>query len=107
MAVVDFSNAVLDVNTGQLPMTYGNYLDLNNDKFYNSSYGIINTNRAVSKILNTPTKVSILYTGTFVASGTEFSIASTSNMTFYVSNISYSSGDTYAFVIDIEVSGNT
>lgn len=105
MAVVDFDNAVLDVNTGENPLNHSDYMDLKH-YFYNNNTEV--STPTISVISNTPTKVSILYSGTFTQSGTEFYIAySTTNGTFKVSNISYSAGDTYSFVIDIEVSGNS
>lgn len=106
MAQVDFTNAVLDVyDNTKKPMTSSNYLGINGDVyFYNEQGSIINSNGAKSVILNTPAKVSILFTGSFTASGTSFH---TDLSLWKVSNISFSSGDTYAFVIDIETSGNT
>lgn len=108
MAQVDFSNAVLDVYRSEKPMTHNDYLRLQNHGFFYNGGSVNEQSGSVSVITNTPTKVSLLYTGTFTASGTEFYIAYTANAgTFKVSNISFSAGDTYAFVIDIEVSGNT
>ena len=104
MAQVDFSNAVLDVYNGT-PFSQALF-NLDNANFVNSSQQPIVTNYSRTLITNTPTKVSILYTGEFTASGTEM-------YTYYaapkwkISNISFSSGDVYSFIIDIEVSGNT
>lgn len=112
MAVVDFSHAVLDVNSGNV-LTHGDYLDLGaSGTLYNSrpsevAYG------NVSILSNTPSKVSLLYTGTFNSNAgtgsTEFYIGlgSGNALRWKVSNISFSSGDTYSFIIDIEVEGNT
>lgn len=104
MAQVDFSNAVLDANSGK-PMKSGNYLLLASTSYlYNSAGNIVST-PTVSVITNTPAKVSILFTGTFNQSGTEVFLG---NMTLWrASNISFSNGDTYSFIIDIETSGNT
>lgn len=106
MAQVDFSNAVLDAyNSLSKPLVYGNYLGLDQDSyFYDANGSIINGISSRTILSNTPSKVSVLFTGTFTASGTSFH---TSNNVWGVSNISFSSGDTYSFVIDIEVSGNT
>ena len=114
MAQVDFSNAVLDIRTDisiEYPMAHADYLILaSSPQIYNSASNRINNNYSSSIILNTPSKVSILFSGAFTASGTEFYLGG-SNFPMWrpwkVSNISFSSGDTYAFVIDIEVSGNT
>ena len=104
MAQVDFSNAVLDVNSNNKPMTNINYMELGtgNGVLTNGS-SVINTNASVSIIQNTPSKVSLLFTGTFTASG---NTCYTNYQRWKISNISFSSGDSYAFVIDIEVSGN-
>jgi hypothetical protein len=107
MADVDFSSAVLDANT--YPMRGGNYMGLSDDRLWDSSFQVINTNRSVRIITNTITKVSVLFSGTFTASGTEFYLGylSAYERGWRVSNIAFSSGDAYSFVIDIEVSGNT
>lgn len=115
MAQVDFSNAVLDIRTDRQinnPMTMSDYMMLT----YNAGYLYDNNTTIISPgslsiLLNTPTKVSILYTGTFNTSGTEIYIGDgrynyPENRPWRVSNISFSNGDTYAFVIDIEVSGS-
>lgn len=124
MAQVDFSNAVLDYSdeANAYAMQESNYLFLDYPNIsyggifnYNVSQYKIVTNDNVSIILNTPSKVSILYTGSFIANGTFFYIGSCryfdggwrKTLPWKVSNISYSAGDTYSFVIDIEVSGNT
>lgn len=119
MAQVDFSNAVLDVNTdsNDLPFDYS-YLYVNyNGAFYtydSSQYHIVNSNYSVTKISETPSKVSFLYTGKFNSSGTFFYLGRCwydygvfKHLPWKVSNISFSADDTYSFVIDIEVSGNT
>lgn len=108
MAQVDFSHAVLDVIPGKLPMNASFYMGMNFPTlfyYYNGNYYSAVANSSCSILTNTPTKVSILYSGTFDHSDTEFYIA---NPQFWkVSNITYSSGDTYSFIIDIETSGNT
>ena len=113
MAQVDFSNAVLDAYAGK-PFGQNYYLNFDNTPtLYDISAQVIGSG-SKRIISNTPSKVSILYIGTFSASGTEFYIAMSKNATtgtivfaWKVSNISFSSGDSYSFVIDIEVSGNT
>lgn len=112
MAQVDFTNAVLDVNpsSGSKPMNAGYYLALTYEAvLYDLNHVRISDSEHLSIITNTPSKVSILYTGVFTASGTVFNIgyAVFNSIMWKVSNISFSSGDTYSFVIDIEVSGNT
>lgn len=112
MGYVDFSNAVLEVYNSEKPLTGNNYLRLYHRDFFD-----ISTKQQVNRgqgydtytiITNTPSKVSILYTGEFTRSGNGFFIGySTTSGTFTISNISYSAGDNYSFIIDIETSGNT
>lgn len=105
MADVDFSHAVLDAVNGETPLTHSSYLDLMHNFWYGSTEISV---PVISLITNTPTKVSILYTGTFNQSGTEFYFAYVGGAgTFKVTNISFSAGDTYSFIIDIEIEGNT
>ena len=109
MADVDFSNAVLDVNTssGYNPMPQLDYLKLATSSLANASGSIISSGTH-SIITNTPSKVSILYSGVLGESGTEFYLYFSGNVKIWkVSNISFSNGDTYSFIIDIEVEGNT
>lgn len=115
MAIVDFSNAVLDVynNNQQKPLEFSNYLGFN-AAFGNmllDSQGNVLSSATRSIITDTPTKISFLYRGTFNDSGTEFYIGYGGNTPdrfgWKVSNISFSANDTFAFVIDIEVSGNS
>lgn len=109
MADVDFSHAVLDVYAGN-PMNSGSYLNFASSQssgtFVDINGNVVNPNDSYYSIItNTPTKVSILFTGTFTASGTEFYTYFSTK--WKVSNISFSSGDTYSFIIDIETEGNT
>ena len=106
MADVDFSHAVLDVNGSNKPMSTGDYLQLYNGQYFHVGGGVVVNyyNSSMSIITNTPTKVSILYAGSFDISGTGFTIGNSDY--WKVSNISYSEGDTYSFIIDIETSGS-
>ena len=118
MAVVDFSNAVLNVfegnqNVRQMKPFENSDIALNSPIIKNMSGTDISRSYAVRTLRNTPTVKSYLYTGTLAESGTEFLIGNFSSSvgvlyaSWKVSNISFSSGDTYAFVVDVEVSGNT
>ena len=111
MAQVDFSNAVFDVNSAvdDTPFKYGT------DMLIEIDYGLKNVNRTIitsnaerKVIYDTPSKRSILWAGKFTASGTECYIGSNyySRNMWKISNISFSAGDTYSFVIDIEVNLN-
>lgn len=112
MAVVDFSNAVLDVaglnSSHNRPLAEDFYLRFGSPSgdayFTNRDDQRVVSNPSSQIILNTPQKVSILFTGTFTTSGTEMYRYYTM---WKISNISFSAGDTYSFVVDIEVSGNT
>ena len=109
MADVDFSNAILEVNGNEKPLSLNNYMKANHSEFHNSSNQILNYNTWNPNVFlqNTPTKVSIQYSGTFTAGGTEFFIAYDTNAgAWHIRNVSFSAGDTYNFVIDIETSGN-
>lgn len=112
MAQVDFSNAVLDVNTdspANPPMSYNSYMRIGYESVLYDDTQVITVGQSMSILLNTPTKTSILFTGKFTTGGTHFYIGTDTNYrrVWKVSNISFSANDTYAFVIDIEVSGNT
>lgn len=103
MAVVDFSNAVLDVSGNNKPMANA-YLNIAGGTTMTNASGTRITSGETSRILsNTISKVSILKTGIFTASGTECFLVGM----WRISNISFSPDDTYAFVIDIETSVNT
>ena len=104
MADVDFSNAVLDVNGNTKPMTNASYLGMaSGGGVLTDGSNIINANYSLNIIQDTPTKVSLLHTGTFTASG---NTCYTDYQKWKISNISFSPGDTYSFIIDIETSGN-
>ena len=109
MADVDFSNAVLDVNYDE-PLEFS-YLGIYSNNPFDKSGNQITTNSGSSAVSSTPAKLTWLFTGTFTANGTEFYLGafygSSTGGTWKVSNISFSVGDTYSFVIDIETSGNT
>lgn len=116
MADVDFSHAVLDAyssNSAYYPMVSSNNLLLKYSalKMLDINATEVTSNMVRTTLTNTPTKVSILFSGSFNTSGTEFYLidlfaTSMSKATWKVSNISFSSGDTYSFIIDIETSGN-
>ena len=108
MADVDFSNAVLEPVSGQKPLTRPLMLGIaRTPTLYDAQDTAIVTGQAFSTLENTSTKYSLLFSGTFTASGTEFYIVYSQNdKVWKVSNISFASGDIYSFVIDIETSGN-
>ena len=105
MAQVDFTNAVLDVNpnapSGHTnPMEQYPYLGISASDWYftNAEDSRIVDNVSGQIISSTPAKVSIQFNGTFTASGTEMYRYW---MSWKISNISFSAGDTYSFIVDI------
>lgn len=108
MAQIDFSHAVLEPNTNAKPLGMSDYLYFNNPYLRDSSGNQINDTGSVTILSNTPSKVSLLFSGKLYSgtSGTEFYIGNQVNRIWKVSNISFGSEDAYSFVIDIETSGN-
>ena len=111
MAQIDFTNAVLEPNGTYKPMTFDWLMyTWGDDYLFNAGKSSISTG-SQTVVLNSPTKATIVKTGTFTASGTEFYIGYydrvSTQIPWKVSNISFNAGDTYSFAIDIEVSGNT
>lgn len=106
MAQVDFSHAKLEPkSTGERPITYSDIMRLNYSNYiYDSSGNIIASNVTKTILSETNSKVSILYVGQFTASGTE---CYPSAYNWRISNISFSAGDTFSFVIDVEVTVGT
>lgn len=119
MAYVDFSNAHIDVR-GSLKPLHQQHLGLTN---YNSPPATINfltlespweyiaTSVASTIVSSTPTKVSYLYTGTFAMAGTSFGIYVKKDSSSYeefwaITNVSFSAGDTFSFIIDVEITGS-
>ena len=124
MAQVDFSNANIEIIGSRKPLQK-RYLGLTN---YNSQTQItyfMTTAEpwvalgtpTITILTQTPTKYSILYTGTFSSSTpsglSEFGIyirqqsgSPTYDFFWKVSNITFSAGDTYSFVIDVDVIGS-
>lgn len=106
MAQIDFSNATIEYITTAPNEWNQAYLMLNSSALWNSSNSLINQNAAVNKTSETGSKVSFVYTGTFTSAGTEFYFRSyfePRDMVWKVSNISFDSGDTYGFQIDLEL----
>jgi len=103
MAQVDFTNAVIEpYDSGIWDISS---LRFNNSGFYDSSGNLINSNSNYSQRLVSATKTTYTYTGVMSASGTEFYISYSGYYKFWkVSNISFSNGDSYSFVIDVDIS---
>jgi len=108
MAAVNFDNATLDVNSSVIykPMTSSSYLLINESAYlFDANGSSIVTSPTKGILSNTPSKVSILCSGTFGASGTELYLDR--YRIWKVTDISFSSGDSYGFVVDIEINGNS
>lgn len=105
MAQVDFSNAVIEPD-GRNVWTYSGYMCL----FSNTIVALegaavsIVANASYSKVYESKTKVRFLYTGEFTDSGTGFRMGS--GVTWRVTGVSFSAGDTYSFEVEITASGS-
>lgn len=96
------SSASLELYSGKV-LTLVN-LALAESRFYDSNYTRINANNAAYQIItNTPTKLSILYTGRFIADGSEFYIFYSGYNYKWKVSTNFALRDTYSFVIDVEV----
>lgn len=106
---VDFSDALIDVNS-----YYSEHKPLSQAGLVYLQYcrSILNIGRTVisSPTLTTvdvsPSKSTVIFEGTFNASGTEFFMGQNTNGNYIywrVTNISFSAGDTYSFAVDVEV----
>jgi len=98
MAMVDFTNAKI-TPTGENPAKYA-YMNMRSSVLLDASNNFIVTNSSVTQTKNDPKLMVFSYAGTFTTSGTEFYIWNASaSSRWKVSNISFSSGDTYSFQI--------
>jgi len=122
MAQVDFDNAKIEVIGTRKPLQQ-RYLGLTN---YNNQTRIIyfmtlsepwlalSSNCTITVLTNTPTKYSLRFLGTFSSNAgtgsTEFGIYisySTGYDFFWkVSNIVFNAGDTFDFVVDVDITGS-
>lgn len=109
----DFSNAKIEVVSGRKPMEGAYYMATNYSAvLYNSSRQSLVSEYNKQIVLDTPTKVSILFTGKFAlnARGTEVYLMNGSgNLAWRIYDVNFESindPDPYSFYIDIELSGN-
>lgn len=107
MAQVDFSNAVIEICTGvsrSLPVirmaNIGTYSY--DRRLWDSNLNRISSNESITTPVENRYQKSLLYSGTFTTSGTEFYLFDTDsrNYSWKVSNISFNAGDTYYFQVD-------
>jgi len=109
MALVDFTNARIEPNSSS-PLNPMEYIRLGinavteNIVPRNSSGSAIGTGSSGSLSADSWYE-KMYFQGTFTASGNEFYLGTSaaSNVLWKVSNISFSSGDTYSFYIDMEI----
>lgn len=100
MAQVDFSNAVIEPYGTQNITAYSN-LDLNTTVLRDANDNTISNAFTPSQLINQQKQLMYLYQGTFSASGTEFYMYYTNGQgKWKISNISFSSGDTFVFQIN-------
>ena len=109
MAVVDFSNAHIEATSinNTKPMTIG-YLGLRgyrgDPRVCDSSGSSIVSNLQQTDGTVTINSTYVTLSGTFTASGTELYVGNTVNgLLWKISNVSFSSGDTFDFRIDAEI----
>ena len=107
MAMVDFTNAVIEVDsTYSAPPFAAPEVNVSSGSLRDaggSQIGGSNHSKIVDQLMNQVHS----YSGTFTADGTEFYIYSTtgspSPARWRISNISFHAGDTYSFQIPIEL----
>lgn len=102
MAQVDFSNAHITpygnnptsvYNTGLAGITY----------FYDSSNNTISSNVSSTTLKSESAEMIYRISGSFSASGTEFYFGNGSTKCWRVTNVSFSSGDTYSFTVKASI----
>ena len=99
MAQVDFSNAVMEPYMWNPASS--SYLALTGD-LRNSGGTLVTSSKSYNIIKNTVDELSIKVTGTFNTSGTEFYFYQ-SYFFWKISNISFSSGDTFEFQVNADL----
>lgn len=110
MAAVDFSNATIERigNWHGLANSYQTSLGFSSSFYALRDTSGVNavTNSHMDVLINTPTKLKFLFSGTFTVSGDNFRMGGgyATNATWEVSNISFEAGDTYAFTIEVDLS---
>ena len=105
MAQVDFSNAVISVDTSLAnKVNPVSRLEINIDassSLNDANGNVISTNYSATRTVNEQYQFVYVYTGRFTASGTEFYVYKdyASAARWKVSNVSFSAGDTFSFKI--------
>lgn len=107
MALVDFSNAIIepDPTRSSCPLyAMATNINLENLYFFDSSGNQIGNGECTVVVMD-KYNLSLVYTGTFSASGTEFYMG-TLGSGWKVSNISFSNGDKYDFQVNVTLTCN-
>ena len=102
MANIDFSNAQLSLRSGGYDPWPSPYLAFGTSSSLRNSNGNVISNDVVcTRLSQTLNKVSYSYSGTmnYGRGGTDIMI----EQMWLVTNINYSSGDSYNFIIDIDL----
>lgn len=109
MAHVSFANAriesMMSTNIQNANISLNNGLGL---WWYSSSfsYGRVTTNSACQVILDTPSRKSFLFTGSFTTDGdtsTEIFLMVNNVRYWKFTNITFHNGDDYSFIIDVDI----
>lgn len=122
MAQVDFSNARLVLQNPSLQTLYFKKIGLVDYNFVNSTTKNFLTDPSVSPteivgtatitlINDTPGKYSLAFVGNFIKSGNTIWWETRTDYYNYqfvwkITNISFSAGDTFSFIIDVDVEGS-
>lgn len=112
MAQIDFTNAVIEpAGSTYKPFSYyklGLGLQNNFNTYFTDDNGSIVPNTYITPTIltNTPTKLSLVYTGTISSTatgGSYFYLGLTGSRIWKISNISYSAGDTFSLQVDFDI----
>lgn len=105
MAQVDFTNArIAPATLGGSNPTKNAYLNLNTTALVDASDNVIVSGYSSQLIKNEQKQFVYMYSGTFTTSGTECYLRyATTSGWWKISNITFSSGDTYQFSIKADL----
>ena len=107
MAEVDFTNAVIEVNSSDsVPPFAKAFLNLDGGYLYSSSGNIVGSG-TVQTVKNEKEELVFQYQGSFTANGTEFyMVGSEWNGRWRVHGITFNNGDTYDFRVRADLIGS-
>lgn len=108
MAMVDFSNAKLNIPASGNILETSGYAGTLQSLFCNASGQQINTNQTVNILIDAEKNIEIGYTGEFTQSGNEFYIKTRTNVNenWKITGVSFQAGDTYSFQIPTTLTCN-